>query len=89
VSTVSLEHGQVLIWHPRYDDRYMHALHFPNEDLAKQAESFFPHFFFFRWVVGVGDYYIEGPKDGYPVKQETLGEVVVQMGSNEEFEYDD
>jgi hypothetical protein len=55
----------------------MHASHLPKENVAKRAEILLQIPFVFRWIVGVGDYSIQGPKDGYPVEQETLGEVVV------------
>jgi hypothetical protein len=63
------------------DEKYLHALQFPKEYVVKQAESVLQ--------ISLGDYYIEGPKDGYPVEQEKLGEVVVQMGANKDFIYDD
>jgi hypothetical protein len=39
--------------------------------------------FIFRWVVGRGDYYADGPKDGYPAEQEKPEQMVVRIGENE------
>jgi hypothetical protein len=35
ISDIIMSHGQVLIWQARDDERYMHALHFEEEDLKK------------------------------------------------------
>jgi hypothetical protein len=39
----------------------------------------------FRWVVGIGDYYIDGHKDGYPVEQEKIGQMVVRTSENQKY----
>jgi hypothetical protein len=72
VSAIPMSHGQVLIWQERDDERYMHALRFEKDDLKKNADSVFRVSFMFRWVVGRGKYYIDGPNDGYPVENEKL-----------------
>jgi hypothetical protein len=36
--------------------------------------------FAFRWVVGRGNCYIDGPNDGYPVGDDKMGERVVITG---------
>jgi hypothetical protein len=69
-----MTHGQVLIWQARDDERYMHALHFEKEDLKKKSDSVFCVSFVFRWVVGRGKYYSDGPNDGYPVEKQKQGE---------------
>jgi hypothetical protein len=61
----------------------VHALRFKKEDTAKKAESILRMSFVFRLVVDRGDYYIDGPKDGYPVEQEKLEQLVVMTGENE------
>jgi hypothetical protein len=61
MSTVPLSHGQVLIWQARDDERYMYVLHFKKEDMTQTADSIL-RMSFFRWVVGRGNYYIDGPK---------------------------
>jgi hypothetical protein len=43
--------------------------------MAKKADSVLSESFVFRWVVGRGNYYIYGPKDGYPVGYEKLGQI--------------
>jgi aspartyl-tRNA synthetase len=68
ISDIIMTHGQVLIWQARDDERYMHALRFEKQDLKKNADSVFRVSFVFRWVVGRGKYYIDGPNDGYPVE---------------------
>jgi hypothetical protein len=35
VSAIVLSHGELLIWQPRNDKRYMHVLCFKKEDTAK------------------------------------------------------
>jgi hypothetical protein len=72
VSVIIMLHGQVLIWKARYDERYMHALRFEEDDLKRNAYSVFCVPFLFRWVVGRGKYYMDGPNDGYPVEDEEL-----------------
>jgi hypothetical protein len=69
ISDIIMSHGQVLIWKARDDERYMHALHFEKEDLKIKLDSVFRVSFVFRWVVGRGKYYIDGPNDGYPVEK--------------------
>jgi hypothetical protein len=71
VSAILMSHGQVLIWQARDDERYMHALLFEKDDL-KNTYSVFHVSFVFRWVVGRGKYYIDGPNDRYPVENEKL-----------------
>jgi hypothetical protein len=39
--------------------------------------------FVFRWVVGRGDYYVDGPTDSYPVEQEKVEQLVVRAGETE------
>jgi hypothetical protein len=39
-----------------------------KQDLKKNVDSVFRVSFVFRWLVGRGKYYIDGPNDGYPVK---------------------
>jgi hypothetical protein len=49
----------------------------------KKAESVLRMPFVFRWVVCRGDYYIDGPKDGYPLEQEKEEQLVSRTGENE------
>jgi hypothetical protein len=72
-----MSHGQVLISQARDDERYMHALRFEKDEMKINADSVLPVSFVFRWVVGRGKYYIDGPNHGYPVEYEKLGEIVV------------
>jgi hypothetical protein len=82
LSTVPLSHGQVLIWKARDDERYMHVL-FQKGGCDKTSDSVLWVSLVFRWVVGRGNYYIDGPKDGYPVENKKLGQMVVRTGGIE------
>jgi hypothetical protein len=68
ISAIIMSHGKVLVWQARDDERYMQALRFEKEDLKKIGHCFRVSFVF-RWVVGRGKYYIDGPNDGYPVEK--------------------
>jgi hypothetical protein len=72
VSAILMSHGQVLIWKARDYEIYMHALCFEKDDLKRIVDSVCRVSFVFWWVVGRGKYYIDGPKDGYPVEDEKL-----------------
>jgi hypothetical protein len=39
LSTVTLSHGQVLIWKDRDDERYIHLFRLKKGDMAKKADS--------------------------------------------------
>jgi hypothetical protein len=67
----------------RDDDIYMHVLRFKKEDMPKKSEIILRMSFVFWWLVGRSSYYIDGPKYGYPVGKEKLGQMVVRTAENE------
>jgi hypothetical protein len=59
-----------MIWHPRDDERYMHAFSFAKQYLEKDSpRSVMRMAYIFRWVSCMGLYYVDGEEDDYRVPE--------------------